>query len=311
MDGQGVPAKAGVGSDNGISPSLSDLVALRGSANGRRSAKLGRHGVTGHALSPLRGRGMEYAESRDYVAGDDARHIDWRLTARTGRAHTKLFQAERERLTLIVADTAPSLYFGTRVRFKSAQAARAGAVAAWAAARDGDRIAALRGSVREPPITPAAGARGALRVLDALVRWYSQPPEEDAGLTIALDHAQRLLRPGSRVVLLADPRSISDIPERRWPALAQHHEVVVLLLTDPLETTPPKSAVPFSTDGHRVEIDLASPAQRQRWLREFASPVEAAIASLPSRGVRVQALSSDAPSESWLPLLGRARPMVA
>lgn len=311
MDGQGVPAKAGDGSDNGIRPSLSELVALRGSANGRRSAKLGRHGVTGHALSPLRGRGMEYAESRDYVAGDDARHIDWRLTARTGRAHTKLFQAERERLTLIVADTAPSLYFGTRVRFKSVQAARAGAVAAWAAARDGDRIAALRGSVREPPITPAAGARGALRVLDALVRWYSQPPEEDVGLTVALDHAQRLLRPGSRVVLLADPRSISDIPERRWPALAQHHEVVVLLLTDPLETTPPKSAVPFSTDGHRVEIDLASPAQRQRWLREFASPVEAAIASLPSRGVRVQALSSDAPSESWLPLLGRARPMVA
>lgn len=314
MDGRGVPAKPAKpadGSDNGIRPSLSELVSLRGSANGRRSAKLGRHGVTGHALSPLRGRGMEYAESRDYVAGDDARHIDWRLTARTGRAHTKLFQAERERLTLIVADTAPSLYFGTRVRFKSVQAARAGAVAAWAAARDGDRIAALRGSVREPPITPAPGARGALRVLDALVRWYSQPPEEDAGLTVALDHAQRLLRPGSRVVLLADSHSISDIPERRWPALAQHHEVVVLLLTDPLETTPPKSAVPFSTDGHRVEIDLASPAQRQRWLREFASPVEAAIASLPSRGVRVQALSSDDPSESWLPLLGRARPMVA
>ena len=254
---------------------------------------------------------MEYAESRDYVAGDDARHIDWRLTARTGRAHTKLFQAERERLTLVVADTAPSLYFGTRVRFKSVQAARAGAVAAWAAARDGDRIAGLRGSVCEPPITPASGARGALRVLDALVRWYSQPPEEDAGLAVALDHAQRLLRPGSRVVLLADPRSISDIPERRWPALAQHHEVVVLVLTDPLETAPPKSAVPFSTDGHRVELDLASPAQRQRWLREFASPVEAAIASLPSRGVRVQALSSDAPSESWLSLLGRARPMVA
>ena len=311
MDGRDVPTKPRIGSDNGIRPSLSELVALRGSVTGRRNAKSGRHGMAGHALSPLRGRGMEYAESRDYVAGDDARHIDWRLTARTGRAHTKLFQAERERLTLIVVDTAPSLYFGTRVRFKSVQAARAGAVAAWAAARDGDRIAALRGSVREAPVTPASGARGALRVLDALVRWYSQVQEEDAGLGVGLDHAQRLLRPGSRVVLLADPRSIMDIPERRWPALAQHHEVIVLLLTDPLETAPPKSAVPFSTDGHRVEIDLASPAQRQRWLREFAAPVEAAIASLPSRGVRVQALSSDEPSESWLPLLGRTRPMVA
>ncbi|TGP40975.1 DUF58 domain-containing protein, partial [bacterium M00.F.Ca.ET.229.01.1.1] len=94
---------------------------------------------------PLRGRGMEYAESREYVAGDDARHIDWRVTARTGRAHTKLFQAERERVSLIVADTSPALYFGTRVRFKSVQAARAGAVAAWSAQRRGVRVCALRG----------------------------------------------------------------------------------------------------------------------------------------------------------------------
>ena len=209
---------------NGIEPTLAELVSLRGSASGRHNARQGRQGVSGHALSPLRGRGMEYAESREYVAGDDARHIDWRLTARTGRAHTKLFQAERERLTLIVADTVPSMYFGTRVRFKSVQAARAGAVAAWAAARDGDRIAALRGSLREAPIAPASGARGALRVLDALVRWYAHAPAEDAGISVALDHAQRLLRPGSRVVLLADPRSIATIPEQRWPLLLNGSE---------------------------------------------------------------------------------------
>jgi uncharacterized protein (DUF58 family) len=254
---------------------------------------------------------MEYAESRAYVARDVARPKDWRLTARTGRAHTKLFQAERERLTLVVADTAPSMYFGTRVRFKSVQAARAGAVAAWAAARDGDRIAALRGSQREAPIAPASGTRGALRVLDALVRWYAHAPAEDAGLAVALDHAQRLLRPGSRVVVLADPRSLVPLPQQRWLALAQHHEVIVLLLTDPLETAPPKASLPFSSNGHRVELDLASAPQRQRWLREFATPVDSALASLPSRGVRVQMLSTDAPSESWLPLLGRARPMVA
>ena len=161
-----------VPAQEGIAPSLQELVALRALALGRRAPRRGRHGVSGQALSPLRGRGMEYAESREYAIGDDARHIDWRLTARSGRPHTKLFQAERERLTLVVADTAPTLYFGTRVRFKSVQAARAGAIAAWAALRDGDRIAALRGSQREAPIPPAAGPRGALRVLDALVRWY-------------------------------------------------------------------------------------------------------------------------------------------
>lgn len=302
---------------SGLIPTLSELVALRAAVLGRRPARRGRHGVSGQALSPQRGRGMEYAESREYVAGDDARHIDWRLTARSGRAHTKLFQAERERLTLLVADTAPSLYFGTRVRFKSVQAARAGAVAAWAAVRDGDRVAALRGSLREPPVPPAAGPRGALRVLDALVRWYApegapRPPQDDAGLATALDHARRLLRPGSRLVVLADPSSVAAIPAARWPALAMHGEVVVLLLVDPLEQAPPKAALPFAASGagvamHRVQLDLAAPAQRQRWREAFVVPVQAALAQLPARGVRVHALSTADASDAWLPLPGAAR----
>ena len=82
-------------------------------------------------------------------------------------------------------------------------------------------------------------------------------------------------------------------------------------MTDPLETQPPKQQLAFSSEGRRVELDLAAATQRQRWRREFVEPVEAALAALPARGIRVQALPSDAASESWLPLLGRARPMVA
>lgn len=295
----------------GITPTLAELVALRAAALARRPPKRGRHGTSGQALSPMRGRGMEYAESREYAQGDDARHIDWRLTARSGKPHTKLFQAERERLTLIVADTAPSLYFGTRTRFKSVQAARAGAVAAWIAVRDGDRIAALRGSTKEAPVPPAAGPRGALRVLDALVRWYAKPPDDDAGLAVALDHARRLLRPGSRLVVLADPASVAAIPAQRWPALTAHNEVILLLLVDALERQPPQAALPFAVgdDAHlgRIELDLAAAAQRQRWHGTFMAPVEAALQQLPARGVRVQLLAGDAPSDAWLPLLGGAR----
>ena len=255
--------------NDGITPTLAELVSLRAIALGRRPPGHGRHGVSGQALSPMRGRGMEYAESRKYALGDDARHIDWRLTARSGKPHAKLFQAERERLTLIVADTAPALYFGTRVRFKSVQAARAGAIAAWAALRDGDRVAALRGSMSEAPVPPAAGPRGVLRVLDALVRWYAQQPVDDAGLEVALDHARRLLRPGSRLVVLADAASIAAVPSQRWPALALHNEVIVLLLSDPLEREPPKAPLPFlaaaaggpaGATTHRVDLDLATAA---------------------------------------------------
>lgn len=295
----------------GVTPSLQELVALRSAVTGRRRARQGHHGAAGPVLSPLRGRGMEYAESREYIAGDDARHIDWRVTARSGRPHTKLFQAERERMTVLVADTAPGLYFGTRVRFKSVQAARAGAVAAWIAAVEGDRLCALRASHREPPVAPAAGTRGALRVLDALVRWYARPPEDDEGLAVALERARRLLRPGARLVVLADPASVAAVPAERWPGLSQHHEVIVLLFTDPLELQPPTQPLPVQSAGQRVELDLGNAAQRRQWQASFVEPVRTALAALPARGVRVQALSTDAPSDDWLPLLGRSRPLVA
>ena len=290
----------------GIAPTLPELIALRALVLGRRGARRGRHGVQGHALSNLRGRGMEYAESREYAQGDDARHIDWRLTARSGRTHTKLFQAERERLTLVVADTAPSLYFGTRTRFKSVQAARAGAIAAWVAVRDGDRIAALRGARTEAPVAPASGPRGALHVLDALVRWYARPPADDDGLAAALEHARRLLRPGSRLLVLADPASIAAVPSERWPRLSMHHELIVLLLTDPLERMPPAARLPFaSAAGGRIELGLDAAATRQRWRQEFVAPVEATLESLRARGIRAMELSGADPGDAWLPLLDR------
>ncbi|MGY0634951.1 DUF58 domain-containing protein [Luteimonas sp. A478] len=286
---------------SGVQPTLAELVALRAAALARRPPRRGQLGA-GQAPSPLRGRGMEYAESREYAVGDDARHIDWRVTARSGKPHTKLFQAERERVTLVVADTAPALYFGTRVRFKSVQAARAGALAVWAAVGDGDRVAALRGSSTEPPVKPAAGPRGALRVLDALVRWYAQPPPDDEGLDVALEHAARVLRPGSRLLVLADPASLAAVPDRRWPALAMHNQVVVLLPVDPLESDPPAETLALEVDGGRRDVDLGSRSGRAAWDGAFAAPLESALTQLPRYGVRAMALPCDGPGDEWLPL---------
>lgn len=300
----------------GITPSLDELVALRRAVVGRRPPRRGHHGLSGQAPSAVRGRGMEYAESREYAIGDDARHIDWRLTARTGKPHTKLFQAERERLTLIVADTAPTLYFGTRVRFKSVQAARAGALAAWVAVRDGDRIAALRGSSTEAPVVPVAGVRGALRVLDAMVRWYARPPAQDDGFAVALDHADRLARPGTRLVVLADPLSAAGIPQARWRTLAQQREVIVLLLSDPLEREPPMSRLPFLVERmaasgvtvmRRLELDLGGDALRRRWRDAFVAPLQQVQDTLARSGIRCHVLSTESPSDGWLSLLAGAR----
>lgn len=299
--GPSVARPVGSAPEDAVTPTLAALVALRRSVAGRRPARQGRHGQAGAASSPLRGRGMEYAESREYAAGDDARHIDWRLTARTGRAHTKLYQAERDRLTLIVADTAPALYFGTRLRFKSVQAARAGAVAAWWALADGDRIAAMRGSLREAPIAPAGGVHAVMRVLDALRRWYTEPPADDAGLALALEHASRVLRPGSRLVVMADPASVLGVDAARWSALARHREVIVLLPVDRVEQLPPMARLPFALHGGRVDLDLRGAAQRAQWAAAFSVPLAEAVARISASGARAVELPADADSASWLP----------
>ncbi|WP_313494362.1 DUF58 domain-containing protein [Stenotrophomonas sp.] len=289
-----------VAAADGIRPQLAELIALRGSANGGRKARRGHYAVSGRAASMLRGRGMEYAESREYVAGDDARHIDWKLTARTDATHTKTFQTERERVTLLIADTAPALYFGTRVRFKSVQAARAGAVAAWSALRDGDRIAALRGSAQQALVPPAGGTRGVLRSLDALVRWYGERPADDGGLQLALEQAARVLHPGARAVVLADPVSAQAVAAATWSSLAMHVEVELVLLLDPLEISPPRCVLPLQTRAGRLQLDLTASNVREAWHEALVGPVEALCRQLPGRRIRVSTLVTDDASDAWL-----------
>jgi len=284
----------------GIVPTLNELIGLRQFARRNRVSARSRSPRMAHAASLLRGRGMEYAESRDYVPGDDARHIDWKLSARTGRTHTKTFQTERERLTVIVADRAPSLYFGSRVRFKSVQAARAGAVAAWSALRDGDRLAALCSTQVADRIPPAGGTRGVLRVLDALAHWYAQPPQTTDSLQPALEQAIRLTHPGARVHILADPHSALAVPKSLWSALGMHLEVDVVLLTDPLEQTPPACRLPLLIDHHRLELDLQSKRTRQAWDNLFLQPLHTLCQNLPGQRIRVHVLSTEQSSESWL-----------
>ena len=248
--------------------SLAELIAL-GARVGR--AKLApvqsRSQRSGQQSSRLYGRGMDYAESRVYQPGDDARRLDWRLTARSGRLHTKLYQEEREGRLLILLDTHASLRFGTRARFKSVQAARAAAVAAWLAVRAGERVGLLAFGGSDRLLRPQGGVHGALAVCGALADWDALPPAERAEpLSAALLRARRLQHGASRVLLLSDGFSADAEARQQLFDLKSRAGVGVLVLADALEREPPPPGrYPLEHAGERRDVVLLGERQR----REF------------------------------------------
>src|SRR5215470_14827711 len=106
-----------------------------------------RHAVTevfaGEYSSAFKGRGIEFADVREYQPGDDIRSIDWNVTARAGRPFVKRFDEERELTVVVALDLSGSLFFGSRARVKRDAAAEAGALLALAAARNRDRVGLL------------------------------------------------------------------------------------------------------------------------------------------------------------------------
>ncbi len=263
----------------GAQVTLDELIALRLQAGSLRLASHGpaRNLLAGAHRSRFRGRGMDYAESRAYQPGDDIRNMDWRITARTGQPHTKLYQEERERPVVVMLDLNPSMFFGTRVAFKSVVAARAAALIGWATVAGGDRIGALLFNGGHHELQPRSGRRGALRLMRALVeatdpdRGLAEPPHAD-GLNQALARLRRVARPGSLVFIFSDFYGIDDETGPLLMRLRHHNDLVAVQVRDALEQAPPPPGRYGITDGREQSVlDTRASGQRARylaWLRQ-------------------------------------------
>ena len=171
-------------------------------------------------MSPYKGRGVEFDESRPYQPGDDLRTIDWRVTARTGKPHTKVFREERNRPVFVWLDLRRPMLFATRGAFKAVRAAEVAALVAWSAVANGDRLGGLVFSETEHhEQRPALGARAALRLFQTVcTQSFWQPPataetlETDAER--ALQRLTRVARPGSLIFLVSDFRRLGPDYER-------------------------------------------------------------------------------------------------
>lgn len=232
----------------------------------------------------IRGRGLDFEEVRAYQPGDDYRTLDWRVTARTGRLHTKVFHEEREHNVYFVVDASPSMHFGTRGAFKFVAASRAAALLAWVAVDNGDRAGGMvfgdgQACHERGPLSGPAGAAHLFGLLeDASQLGGGSISGARSDLSMALQTLRRLVRPGSLILLASDFRNQGDDVARHLSRLARHNDVAGLMISDPLERRfPDNGGYPIS-DGQRMRwIDGGDKGFSQGFAKDFEQHQEQVV----------------------------------
>lgn len=253
---------------------LDDLIALRFPA---RQLKLGRRtralsNLAGPIKSNFRGRGIDFEEVRSYQPGDDIRTIDWRVTARTGSAHTKLFREERERPVLVVVDQRSSMFFGSSHCFKSVLAGHLGSLLAWSALQGGDRVGGLVfNETGHQEIRPRRSRKTVLTLLSQIAGYNTAlplpPGSANDSFTLMLSNLRRIARPGSSLFLISDFRgaSAAGATEHLFE-LAKHTELTAVACADPLEAELPRAGSYAVTNGtERSELHTGDSLLRDNY----------------------------------------------
>lgn len=254
---------------NGVIAELNELIALKRYAQRVNYRPEKQVKQPGQHLSKRRGRGMDFAEARNYQAGDEIRHMEWRVTARTGRPHVKLYQEERERPVVILADFNASMFFGTRVAFKSVIAAYLSAIIAWIALKQGDKVGGLLFSASEHhEFTPRLRESSMLPFLASLSYYTSKLNADEKAkprvLSDALLRLRRVAKPGSIIILISDFYGIDKESEKHLHRLSTHNEILAYHICDPFELAPPNPHCYAVTNGEQellLDTTLASTRQ--------------------------------------------------
>ncbi len=230
----------------------------------------------GQYLSTFKGRGMEFDESRTYQPGDDIRAMDWKVTARTGKAHTKIFREERERPVLLWVDYREPMFFGTQQHFKSVLAAKVAALLAWSTAHHGDRLGGLIFSESTHiELRPSRGKSASLHFIKQLAQhpaWDKTNPTHDhiKSAADALSRLQRVSKPGSLIFLISDFRNMDDLGWSQISQLNRNADVILISVHDPLEQQlPPAGNYKISSGEQELNLNTYNKKQRQHYRQRF------------------------------------------
>ena len=236
----------------GVDVSLDDLIALQYVANvlpALPSANITSSQYGGH-ISKLKGRGVEFNEVRAYQSGDDIKSMDWKITARTGKAHTKLFHDERQRPIYLLVDDRANMDFGTKVAFKSVIAAQIAGIFAWMTMQNGDRLGAvISNGIEAIELRPNLRGQGLLPIFTELAK--KDRLKGSGYLVDDLIRLRHVVNPGSLIFIISDFNKLGDGFEKHLSILRQHNEVVSCFVYDEFEKTPPTANSYQVSDGEK------------------------------------------------------------
>jgi len=226
--------------------------------------------LAGQYHSVFKGRGMAFSEVRQYQPGDEIRAIDWNVTARMNDAYVKVFTEERELTVMLVVDVSASKEFGSRGRSKSEIAAEVAAQIAFSAIANNDRVGLILFSDRvEKIIPPKKGRKHVLRLITDILSFAPQGKGTD--LAGALNYLSQVVKRKAVTFLISDFLARDFEPPLR--IVGRRHDLVPVVISDPLESTFPKLGLVELEDpetGERLAVDAADPLVRGTFAREMA-----------------------------------------
>jgi uncharacterized protein (DUF58 family) len=230
---------------------------------------------SGSHASRLRGRGIDFSEVREYQPGDDIRSMDWRVTARTGQAHIKVFREERERPVLVVTDLRASMDFGTKRALKRVVAADVSALLAWSAASQGDRLGGLIFNDNDEfDLRPHTGRKTLMAFLHRLADMPRTPHKASGERMLEIcRHIARVAKPGSAIYIVSDWLGYDQECEKVLYATARHCDLIAVRISDPFEVSQPTGDYTLTDGQQRKRLtvsDRDNQSQRERWLHQSA-----------------------------------------
>lgn len=219
--------------------------------------------MAGQYHSVFKGRGMEFAEVREYQPGDDVRIIDWNVTARMGTPYVKVFHEERELTVVLMVDMSKSLFFGTREKTKSEVAAELCALLAFSAIKNNDRVGLIIFTNKvERAIPPKKGRRHVLRLIREVL--FFEPHAKRTDISSALEYLSRLYRRKAVVFLVSD--FMAEGYEKAISIAGKRHDLIAVPLSDPREKElDPVGLVELedAETGERIVVDTHDEDTRQ------------------------------------------------